>query len=1432
MEWERVYVFISSTFNDMHAERDLLVKRVFPRLRTWCRERRIQLLDIDLRWGISKQDAEENKRVVEVCLNNIDRCRPFFISFLGQRQGWVPGLSDISEETLQKFPRLREYIGKNSVTELEIIHALLMPLDESHNPVRHARIYARDDECLKEIRNSDIRNLFGGRKRLFAKDPVREFRRELSRKIPVIPYNARWNPGLRSPELSNLNGKDLSEGRLENFTISVNTSLEEDIIAWLEKEIADEFPDHMAAEEKQSALDEELSLHDAVRFQTSDGYFPRPEAEQAILEYIHGNRNVPMAIHGAAGAGKTSLLSHFITEYRGTELIYRYCAESLQTSSSAGLIRSILEELKEKGLLEESDLAYSADTLALMTGRLLEKASAEKKILFAADGIDQLSDAGQILTWLPQELPENVRFIITLQTSSPLCGQLRRRNTVMTELGLITDRSEQEKIIHQTLSQFLKDLDEQQTAQLLDMKGSSNPLFLYIILNELRQHGSFETLAAKLSGDYGETPETAFDRVLERLENEMIPLYADGNVLANLVFHLLARVRQPIDTSILANILAHTLPGSPSLQQMEDLCQALFMMASPFLAMDGNRVRLRYPSLRRAAENRWSCVESQALNNMLANGYDLPMRSSEDLSDVRNFLYFTLRGREGTILRVLCNPDCITLLIRKLGSLAVSEMLDEAEGESTESAAALSRLLRMSANRLDIRPETIFIEAKRYGDTDDPLIAKLLAHENNYPEWKYLFPQENAHRFPCPERRLKRRRTDEVLTFGSQILTVTGSMMILNDAETFRTLACAPVSGMTWQWLCDGDTVYRIQKNPAKKIYQITAYSSQTLMEKEQKTIASDENLTFHAHRGHICGCSARKHGNACYTFTVRDFNTYQDTLSLTVNTQEKYSRAEEVFVKFLFAAESQTVSAGPYFLLADKEKERLRIFRLKDGRCLFETVIDPLSNLRADFLDGILAVSLSSTDEHVIRTFRMTKDGLEPLCTKHLTDSISAVRLSEHYVLVCAEPLLYVLRRSDLSDVRIISGVCDEATGRAMAECNEDTLVTARRDSIDQYRLSSISSAQAKPAYRLSDKAWLHQDRLYRLSSNVEITDLHTGETKTVFPDCQRILQYDLRNTDQGYLTGIFSASNLLYVMRLSDSAPVFAGFIEEKNLRLLNACVYDDGGETKLMAVMEDRASVTVCPVEGSNNQKFSKRILLEGILREGQLTILNRTALEGSSKHIAMGHPERTNVFRIVSGTVYLITLEMYKNSEQMYFEILDVTHQKQTAVFTYRAKDAVIDSLLIEDAMIYIGVDHGRMAAISLSSAGNDQNLPDIRFCELPNRIMSAMENESDVPFCMVHGQICRYDFQQNRFDPLIALPQGENNSISKVHASEKWIIAVCEHASRIYVYDRKTKEFLFMQELEFVPADSLFDASRQKLLLFDGRGEMIAMSLKD
>ena len=66
--WRTVCVFISSTFRDMQPERDHLVRFVFPRLREELLKRRIHVVDVDLRWGVtSEQDA------LEVCSGIMDR---------------------------------------------------------------------------------------------------------------------------------------------------------------------------------------------------------------------------------------------------------------------------------------------------------------------------------------------------------------------------------------------------------------------------------------------------------------------------------------------------------------------------------------------------------------------------------------------------------------------------------------------------------------------------------------------------------------------------------------------------------------------------------------------------------------------------------------------------------------------------------------------------------------------------------------------------------------------------------------------------------------------------------------------------------------------------------------------------------------------------------------------------------------------------------------------------------------------------------------------------------------------------------------------------------------------------------------------------------------------------------------------------------------
>lgn len=48
-------VFVSSTFSDLVAERNVLQERVFPKLREFCEQKGARFQAIDLRWGISEE---------------------------------------------------------------------------------------------------------------------------------------------------------------------------------------------------------------------------------------------------------------------------------------------------------------------------------------------------------------------------------------------------------------------------------------------------------------------------------------------------------------------------------------------------------------------------------------------------------------------------------------------------------------------------------------------------------------------------------------------------------------------------------------------------------------------------------------------------------------------------------------------------------------------------------------------------------------------------------------------------------------------------------------------------------------------------------------------------------------------------------------------------------------------------------------------------------------------------------------------------------------------------------------------------------------------------------------------------------------------------------------------------------------------------------
>lgn len=116
-----IRLFISSTFEDMQAERECFNNRIIPRLQRMCRDKGISFFAVDLRWGITQEDIQNNQ-LVRLCLEEVDKCRPFFMGIIGNRYG--SSMESPTESLLARYPWLKEKSGA-SYTELEITYHFL-----------------------------------------------------------------------------------------------------------------------------------------------------------------------------------------------------------------------------------------------------------------------------------------------------------------------------------------------------------------------------------------------------------------------------------------------------------------------------------------------------------------------------------------------------------------------------------------------------------------------------------------------------------------------------------------------------------------------------------------------------------------------------------------------------------------------------------------------------------------------------------------------------------------------------------------------------------------------------------------------------------------------------------------------------------------------------------------------------------------------------------------------------------------------------------------------------------------------------------------------------------------------------------------------------------------------------------------------------------
>lgn len=131
-------IFVSSTFNDMHVERDCL-EDVQQDLNAQFLEAGEKIEFVDLRWGICTEELDEearNKEVLEGCFSAIDKS-DYLLVFLGNRYGSLKSYNEVLGYLGKKKTDIlfkESSVGK-SVTELEVTYAQLVKGFNSNNTI-------------------------------------------------------------------------------------------------------------------------------------------------------------------------------------------------------------------------------------------------------------------------------------------------------------------------------------------------------------------------------------------------------------------------------------------------------------------------------------------------------------------------------------------------------------------------------------------------------------------------------------------------------------------------------------------------------------------------------------------------------------------------------------------------------------------------------------------------------------------------------------------------------------------------------------------------------------------------------------------------------------------------------------------------------------------------------------------------------------------------------------------------------------------------------------------------------------------------------------------------------------------------------------------------------------------------------------------------
>lgn len=446
------------------------MKHIFPKVRAACRERGIEFTEIDLLWGVTEEEASLG-RVIRTCLEEIDRCYPYFIALIGDRYGWIPQLSEVQKDyhLIEQYPWIEDAsIDGLSLVEIEIMAGML----KAPKGATGAFVYCRKPE-----------------------------------------------PGaVPNPQLDLLRERIASSGRPVRSFDSLDEMGErvyQDLLAVLERD----WPLASGVSE----LEAERRLQQNFASTRRRAYIANPKQTQVLHDHVAaspGASRGPLVVHDLSGAGKSALMAYFAFHYQranpGAFVITHFVGASPSGSSAHTILRHIALEIRDRlGVSDELPAMRESleealpDWLARMPGELL----------IILDAVNQLPEPDNLLGWLPEHWPPNVHLIVT-STPCESLDRLRKSGWSELEIGSLSAR-EREAIIVRFLGEYRKSLGQRQVDSIAKDPKASSPLFLRTLLEELRIAADYDLLEETIEHYLGARDlDELFQFVLERMESD------------------------------------------------------------------------------------------------------------------------------------------------------------------------------------------------------------------------------------------------------------------------------------------------------------------------------------------------------------------------------------------------------------------------------------------------------------------------------------------------------------------------------------------------------------------------------------------------------------------------------------------------------------------------------------------------------------------------------------------------------------------------------------------------------------------------------------------------------------------------------------------------------------------------------------------------